>query len=265
MEKRSIIFLIITIFILGVIGLFFYDRIFLPEVTDPLLLKIKERGEIVIGTDATYPPMESIDENGNFIGMDIDIAKEIASDLNVRAVFKKIVWDEIFDSVREGEVDMIISSITITPERGEIMSFSVPYFNAGQVVVIKTDKEGMIKGVGDLQEYTVGVQKETTSEQEAKKYVGDPSLVKGYEDYDLAKKDLLAGEIDAIIIDYPAAIGMVVGEEDLKIVGEPFTQEFYGAAVQKGQKALVSQIDKTIRRLRGEGEFKKLEEKWLNQ
>jgi len=263
MAKRNVILMIIVILILGSSGFFLYNRLSKEEVEDPLLRKIKERGEIIIGTDATYPPMESIDQEGNFLGMDIDIAKEIAFDLGVKPKFKNIIWEELFDAVRNGTVDIIISAITITPERAEIMSFSDPYFNAGQVIVIRINKKEIIKGVEDLREYKVGVQVETTSEKEAKEHTADPSLVKSYENYELAKEYLLKGEIDAIIIDYPAAVGMVSKEKDLEIVGWPFTQEFYGVATQKDQKVLISQINETIRRLKKEEELKRLEKKWL--
>ena len=263
MAKRNIILLLILLILIGV-GAFLYKELVKEEIKDPLLKKIKERGEIIIGTDATYPPMESIDEAGNFFGMDIDIAKEIASDLKVQLRFENIIWEELFNAVRESQVDMIISSITITRERAETMSFSDPYFNAGQVIVIRKDKQEIIKGLEDLSGYSLGVQIETTSEKEAQKYT-TPTLVKSYENYELAKEELLTEEIDAIIIDYPAAVGMVAGEEDLQIIGEPFTQEFYGIATSKNQTVLISYINGTIRRLKREGVLKSLEEKWLTQ
>ena len=227
--------------------------------------EIKKRGEIIIGTDATYPPMESLDEQGNFFGMDVDIAKEIASDLGVEAKFKNVIWEEIFGAVKNGEVDMIISAITITKERTEVLAFSDPYFNAGQVIVSTKNKEGIIKGPENLKEYKVGVQAGTTSEEEAKKYAANPSLVNTYENYDLAKEDLLEGKIDAIIIDYPAAVGMIAKEKRLQIAGGIFTQEFYGIATQKNQLELLLQINKSVRRLKQEGKLKTIEEKWLGQ
>lgn len=226
-------------------------------------LQVIKKGKLVVGTDATYPPMEYFDEAGNFAGMDIDIAKEIALDLGIQAEFRNIVWEGIFDTLLAGEVDILASSITITSERAQAMDFSDPYFNAGQVVMTMVDKAGGIKGVEDLAGKTIGVQAGTTSETEAKKYT-DPGLVMAFADYDLAKSALLNQVIDAIIIDYPAAIGMASGEEALKVVGEPFTQEFYGVAVQKGEKELLEEINKTIRRLKREGKLKELEEKWLS-
>lgn len=220
--------------------------------------------KLIVGTDATYPPMEYLDDVGNFVGLDIDIAKEIASDLGAEIEFRNIEWDKLiaFDALLAGEVHMLISAITITTERAETIDFSDPYFNAGQVVVTTTNKAAEIKGVEDLDGKKVGVQVDTTSEVEAKKYT-DPSLVKAFANYDLAESALLNGVIDAIIIDYPAAVGMVGGQATLQIIGEPFTQEFYGVAVKKGEEKLLAEINKTIRRLKQEGKLKELEEKWL--
>ena len=144
-----------------------------------------------------------------------------------------------------------------------MIDFSDPYFNAGQVVVTTADKADGIGGVEDLDGKKVGVQAGTTSEVEAKKYT-DPSLVSGFADYDLAKSALLNGVIDVIIIDYPAAFGVVSGEATLKIIGNPFTQEFYGVAVKKGEEKLLAEINKTIRRLKKEGKLGELEQKWLS-
>lgn len=263
MIKKSTILIIFTILISTII-LLNNDKSSLESVQDPFLKAIQNRGEIIIGTDATYPPMESIDEQGNFLGMDIDIANEIALDLDVKARFVNIAWEDIFDAVREGRVDIIISSITITSDRIRIMDFSDPYFNAGQVVIVKIGNQD-INRAQDLKNYNVGVQLGTTSEEEVKKYVSDPSFVKTYENYNLAKDDLLIGKIDAIVTDYPGAVGLTAQEESLEIVGQPFTQEFYGVVTQKGQQVLLSQINNTIRRLKIEGKLKVLEQKWLVQ
>lgn len=230
-------------------------------VFEELLVKKPLLENIIVGTDATYPPMEYLDGENNFVGMDMDIAKEIASDLGAEIEFRNIEWEKIFDALPAGTVHMLISSITITPERIQEMDFSDPYFNAGQIVVTTTDKATEIREVADLEGKKVGVQGETTSEEEAQKYTDQ---VRAFADYDLAKSALLEGEIDAIIIDYPAAIGMVSKEATLKISGEPFTQEFYGIAVKKGEEALLNEINKTIRRLKREGKLEELKLKWLS-
>jgi polar amino acid transport system substrate-binding protein len=266
MKKNIIILAILAIILIGSVSFNYFLRLrpLGQNVQDPLLKEIKTRGKIIIGTEAAYPPMESIDEKGDFVGMDIDIARKIALDLGIKGEFQNIPWDKLFDALKTKQVDMIISSITITTERAQTMDFSNPYFNAGQVVLTTIDKANTIKGLEALADKKIGVQIETTSETEAKKYT-DPSFVIAYENYDLAKEALLNGTIDAIIIDYPAAVGMISQEKSLKIVWGPFTQEFYGIAVRKDETRLLEEINKTLRKLKREGELKNLEEKWLTK
>jgi len=229
---------------------------------DPHVKAIKERGTIIIGTEASYPPMEFIDENGNFVGVDIDIAKEIAKNLRVEPEFKNIVWDELFDKLLAGEVDMLISSITILPERTEIMAFSDPYFNAGQVIIVKESRAIEIKNPDDLYNKRIGVQGNTTSDFEAQKYT---NKVVRYSTYQEAIEDLLAEKIDAIVIDYPAGIALVREIEGLVITGSPFTQEFYGVAVRKKDQALLSLINKTLADLKRTGKLQQIINNWVQQ
>ena len=231
------------------------------EAKDPTILRIKQAGKIVVGTAATYEPMEYVNDKGEIVGLDIDIAKEIASDLGVDLEIRDMEFDKLIDAVSKGEVDMIIAAITITQERAEKVSFSIPYFNAGQVIVVREENHD-IKGPEDLRGKRIGVEAGTTSEKEALKYT-DSSLVKSYESYDPLLADLKAGNIDALIIDYPAAKSAVRRVDGFKIVGNPFTDEFYGIAVRKGEQALLNEINKVITRLKQTGKLKELEDKWL--
>lgn len=228
------------------------------------LADIKNRGTLIVATDATYPPLESIDDKGGFFGLDIDIAKEIAADLGVKLVLRNILWDDIFQSLKNGEVDIVASSVTITPERAALFSFSDPYFNAGQVIVSTTDKRSILSSPQKLKGLRVGVQPDTTSSREAQKYT-DPALVFSYHDYKNAKEDLENGKIDALVMDYPAAVALVSNDKKIDIIGDIFTQEFYGIVAQKNQTALTDQINKTIRRLKQGGTIRNLEQKWLGR
>jgi polar amino acid transport system substrate-binding protein len=152
---------------------------------------------------------------------------------------------------------MIIAAITITTERAEQVLFSNAYLNAGQVIIVNEFNQN-ISIPDDLENKSVGVQSGTTSEAEALKYTNS-SLVKVYDHYLEARADLIAGEIDAIIIDYPAGLGLIKNISGLKIVGEPFTDELYGIAVKKGEQALKTEIDDLI----ASSEIKELEAKWF--
>ncbi|NJL93557.1 MAG: transporter substrate-binding domain-containing protein [Anaerolineae bacterium] len=87
---------------------------------------------IVIGTNAEYPPFESVDEDGNIVGFDIDLFTAIAEDAGLEIEFVNTRWDGIFTALAQGEFDVVISAATITPEREEEVNFTEPYFNAGQ-------------------------------------------------------------------------------------------------------------------------------------
>ena len=111
MTKKNILFLIVIILILLAILWLLWDLFRSPkpkEVLSPKMQEIKSRGEIIIGTNAAFPPMESFDEQGNLVGIDIEIAKRIAQDLGVRPKFQQVEWQDIFDSLLADNVDMII-------------------------------------------------------------------------------------------------------------------------------------------------------------
>lgn len=241
---------------------------FLPKKTIPEkevdlhLEKIKKTGRILIGTDATFPPFEFIDENGTIAGFDIDFGREIANFLGVTAEFKNIPWDDLFEALDRNEIDIVLAAVSITLERTEKMDFSIPYFNAGQVIVAKEEIAPFIQGISDLRGKKIGVQGGTTGEKEAKGLT-EPSLVIAFEDYQKTKEALLNGEIEAILVDFPTAAEMVKKEKSLLIIGEPFTQEFYGVVVKKGEKGLLEEVNRAIRSIKEKGSLRELEQKWL--
>lgn len=236
------------------------------ETEDPTLLRIQERGRLIVGSDIPYGVMEFYDESGNTVGIDYDIAYEIADYLEVELEFRNVGWDLLFDDVKSGEIDLAIAAITITPERAEEMLFSIPYFNGGQILIVDEDNEE-IQGVLDLSDKRIGVQLDSTSEIEAKKYVDENNLVLylGY-DFELVDEgmiyDLKSGEIDAIIIDYVAAIDIVNHEKELKIIGKPFTEEFYGIITAKENTVLIDEVNAVLRELKETGEMNEIINKW---
>jgi polar amino acid transport system substrate-binding protein len=218
--------------------------------------------KLVVGTDATYPPLEYANEQGQYVGFDMDLAAEIAKGLGVPLEVKNISFDKIFDSLKNGEVTMVISSVTITEERQKEFLFSAPYLNAGQVIVT-TQANNSIAIPEDLAEKKVGVQGDTTSQKEATRL---KAVVKVYPDYVPAKADLLTGKIDALIIDYPAAISLAQENEGkLKVVSQPFTNEFYGVVMVKGQEKLAEKVDDILADLKRSGRLSQIENTWFKR
>jgi ABC-type amino acid transport substrate-binding protein len=117
--------------------------------------------KIVVATDATWPPMEMVDENKNIVGFDIDLLTAAANAAGFVVEFKNTAWDGIFAGLEAGKYDAVISSVTITEERQKTMDFSTPYINAGQILVVKSDSTN-VTTLADLKGKTVGAQIGTT-------------------------------------------------------------------------------------------------------
>lgn len=218
---------------------------------------------IVVATDATWPPMEYVDENKDIVGYDIDLMNAIAEAAGLEIEFKNVAWDGIFAGLGAGEYDAIISSVTITEERQEKYDFSEPYINAGQIVVVGADSD--ITGPDALSGSTVGAQIGTTGAMEIENIEG--AELKEYDEIGLAFEDLVAGRIDAVVCDTPVAADFALQREEykavLKIVGEPFTDEYYGILVQQGNSELLDKINEGLKAVQAEGLDQAIEADWL--
>ncbi len=219
---------------------------------------------LVIATDATFPPMEMVDTNKAIVGFDIDLLTAAAKAGGFKVEFKNTAWDGIFGGLQGGKYDAIISSVTITDERKKDFDFSIPYVNAGQIIVVRTETTGMEK-LADFAGKTVAAQIGTTGAIEIDKV--KEVKMKVYDEIGLAFADLANGRIDAVVVDTPVAANYALQSADykgkLKIVGQPFTEEYYGVVVQKGNTKVLDLINKGLKAVIDSGEAKKIEAKWL--
>lgn len=223
--------------------------------------KLQTRKTVTFGTDATFPPMESTDPQGALIGYDIDLGTKIGQQMGVKVVFRNITWDDLFTALESNKVDAVISGVTITDERRQKYLFSDPYLNAGQVIVTNTS-DAVIHTVDDLRDKKVGVQKDTTNEKEALKYTS-PTKVLSYADFEEAAKALIAKKIDAVILDLPAAKGIIDKNPGLKIASDPFTSEYYGITFNKNNPALKEEVNDALTKLQQQGILTDLKHKWF--
>lgn len=222
-------------------------------------------GVITIATDATWPPMEYIDEDSNLVGFDIDLINAIAEEAGLTIELKNTAWDGIFAGLANGAYDAIISSVTITEERKGAMLFSDPYVNAGQVLIVKKEAAG-INGMDDMAGLKVGAQNGTTGDFAIEKY---PEIKRmAYDEIGLAVEDLMNGNIDGVVCDSITASDFVLNNENyasvLKVAGEPFTEEYLGIAVQKSKPELVEKINAGLAAVIASGKMDELVGKWLH-
>lgn len=176
------------------------------ETTDASDFNVENMTKLTIGVDDTYPPMEFRNEDMELVGFDIDFAKALGEELGVEVEFIPTAWDGIFAGLMSNKYDVIISSVSMTPERLQGFEFSNPYLANGQVIVVK-EGDDSINSVEDLAGKKVGVQFQTTADIAAtkQKETIDFELTQ-YDDIIQTFSDLKIGRLDAIVVDYAVAI-----------------------------------------------------------
>lgn len=250
---------------LVVIGAFLIAGVLFAGGAKEKAAKEGAKVKIVVATDATWPPMEYIDEKTKeIVGFDVDLMKEIAKAAGFDVEFKNTAWDGIFAGLAAGKYDAVMSSVTITEERKKEMDFSKPYINAGQVLIVRQETEG-VKTLEDMKGRTVGAQIGTTGSFEVEKVEGVE--LKTYDEIGLAFEDLINGRIDGVVADTPVAANFALQNPSykgkLKIVGEPFTEEYYGIAVKKGNRELLDMINRGLDEVLNTPTYDALVTKWL--
>lgn len=234
-----------------------------PQAAAPTGYPAEMVTKIQVATDATWPPFEFIDEaTKEIVGYDIDLFNAIAAKAGLEVEFVNTPFDPLLAGVGTCQFDAAISAITITDERKEQMLFSDPYINAGQIVVVQSSNTE-VKGKDDLVGKTVGAQLATTGEMEAKAIAN--TTVKPYDTIDLAFLDLINGQVDAVIADYPTAFGFIAKSPDkIMSVGDVFTDESYGIAVCNKKPEIVEKINAGLKAVIEDGTVAELETKWLS-
>ena len=210
-----------------------------------------------VGTDAAYAPFELQNEKGEIVGFSVDLLTAVAAKGGFEVKFVNTPWEGIFNSLQQGDRDLLISSITITDERRQTMDFSNPYFDAQQLIAVKGSSK--VAKFDDLKKLKVGVQTGTTGDEVVTKLLGKTSTnVKRFESTPLALKELEAGGVDAVVADNGVVIHYVANNPggSFKTVSDTsFTPEQYGIAVKKGNTELLEKINKGLAAIKADGSY----------
>lgn len=216
--------------------------------------------KLIVGTDATYAPMEYMDEKGNIIGIDIDIVNAIAEAAGFEVEYKNYGWEPLFPAVENGEVDFAVSSITITPEREQSFSFSDPYFVANQLILVPEDSD--IESFDDLADMRVAVQINTTGHIVVADLLGKTSSkIVAAETMPLAITEMINGNADAAVGDNAVIIDFQTNSPDVKlktVEDDSFEKEYYGLMVKKGNQEIVGLLNEGIDKIKANGKLKEI-------
>jgi ABC-type amino acid transport substrate-binding protein len=226
------------------------------------LARVRTAGQLRIGTDATYPPFASA-QGGEFSGFDIDLGRALARELGVTPVFVNASFDGIFPALQNGSFDVVLSAVTITPERRAVLLFSDPYIDAGQLLAVRKDRQD-IRGPADLSGKRVGVQINTTAQFDLEKRAG--VAVAKYNTIDLALLDLENGRIDAVVGDAPVLRYMTaLSFKGLKTAGDQFTDEKLGIVLARGSEDLRRAVNAALWKLEDSGEYARVYRQWFGE
>ena len=220
-------------------------------------------GEVVVGTNAEFPPFEYTDDDNNIIGYDIDIIKAVGKAAGLDIKIHNQSFDTLVEGLESGKLDGVISGMTITEARKEKVDFSEPYYDAAQVIVVLESTPGYEK-IEDIKGKIVGVQLGTTGAGMAEEVMGENnSNLRQFRKYNEVFTDLKFGRIDAVVVDLPVAQTYVKKLGGIRISSPKMSEEQYGIAVKKGNADLLNKINEGLKSIRESGEYDKITETWF--
>ena len=216
----------------------------------------EEGNTFTIATNAEFAPWEMVGEGGEYVGIDMDLARLIAEELGMELVIENVDFNSVVNMVVTGKADAAIAGLTITPEREEEVLFSIPYATAVQSVIVREGYEE-IATLDDLVGKIVGVQMSTTGDL----FVSDMEgvEVRQYSSGTNAAMDLAAGRVDAVMIDSAPAASIVSNIEGLVILeGIEMDEESYSIAFAKDNTELCEQVNAILEKLIEDGTVEEL-------
>lgn len=221
----------------------------------------ESEGKLIMATNATFPPYEFV-ENGEYEGIDIEIAGKIAEELNLELVIEDVEFGSIIAGVESGKYDMGMAGMTVTEERKESVNFSNTYAVAVQSVIVPAGSD--IKSIDDISSETkIGVQQDTTGDIYATDDYGDEAIVR-YKAGPDAVQALAAGKVDCVIIDNEPAKAYVAANDGLELLDSAYAEEEYAICIAKENDELLEKINAALDKLKADGTIDEIVSKYIS-
>lgn len=211
----------------------------------------KKSNELIMVTEAGFAPYEYY-ENGEIVGVDVDIAREIAKYLGKELVVKDIAFDSIINEVKTGKADFGAAGISYSDDRAKNVDFSINYSVSKQVVIVKNDS--IIKNINEISNKKIAVQLGSIADTYVTENYKDANIVR-QKKYLAAIEDLKTGKVDCVVMDELPASEIVASNDGIKILSGALTNDSYGMIVKKGNKELLDAINKVLENLKSEGKI----------
>ena len=254
----------LTVIAMVALTMSFFTAVSAPA--GPVLDRVVQKGELTVGTSGNQLPFSVTTKEGNIIGLDADLATLMANAMGVKVKFNTMPFSELLQALKAGKVDVVISGMTITPERNLKVAFVGPYFISGKSIIIPFEKAASLNSAADLNspDITLVVLKGSTSQDFVEKVVSKAKLITTG-DYNKALALVMQGKADAMVADYPfcAVSAYRYPEKKLATVDKPFTYEPLGIAVPANDPMLVNWVENFLMTLGGSGGLQMLTERWF--
>ena len=229
------------------------------------LEKILQSKELRVGFEAGYMPFEMTDKKGNFVGFDIDMAKEMAKAMGVKFVPINTAWDGIIPSLITNKFDIIMSGMTVTQERNLKVNFADPYIIVGQTILLNKKHEGVITSYKDLKDpkFIVTSKLGTTGEKAVKTKI-PKCTYKSFETETEAVLEVINGKADAYVYDQPnCVVNMAQQGAKLVFLDKPFTYEPLAWAVRRGDPDFINWLNNFLKQVQNDGRYERMYNKWI--
>jgi polar amino acid transport system substrate-binding protein len=236
-----------------------------PPDDSPTLQQIRARGELRVGLEAGYMPLEMIDKGGQMIGFDIDLARLMARKLGVQLKVVNQSWDGIIPALLTGKFDVLMGGMTVTPERAQRVAFCDPYLTIGQTVLMRAKLADRIRSYKDLDtpEFTV-ISKLGTSGAIATRANFHRAKLRTFDHEAEAVVEVRNGRADAFVYDLPFnAVIAAQYPQQIAHLKEPFTHEDLAWAVRQNDPALRAWLNEFLAGLKADGTYAALYRKWF--
>jgi polar amino acid transport system substrate-binding protein len=229
------------------------------------LNQIIKRGELRVGMELGYAPFEMKSKSGKIIGFDVDIAQSMADAMGVKLRLVAIDWNGMTPALLTEQFDIIMSGMTITPERNLWINFAQPYMTVGQTVLLKRALRHKVKKLKHLNKakYVVVTKSGTTAHAAAKQHLGKAEL-RLFDSEQAALQHVLDGKADAFVYDLPYnVVQFALNKKKLAFLSTPFTQERLGWGVRKGDPDFLNWLNHFLAQIQADGTYEEIRKRWF--
>ncbi|HTU02069.1 MAG TPA: transporter substrate-binding domain-containing protein [Candidatus Sulfotelmatobacter sp.] len=261
MRVRHLTLLLVLVLTIG------YAGTAIAAGVSPALDRILAKKELVVGTAGSMPPLNMTMKDGTIAGMEPDLARLLAGSLNVKLTLKPIPFPDLLAALESGQVDMVLSGMTITPERNTRVAFAGPYFASGKSILTNIDSVAKTRSSDQINtpDTTLVALKNSTSQLFVERLMPKAKLVLA-DSYDDAVAMVLDKKVQAMVADYPICQVSAVRYRDKGLVTlqEPLSYEPIGVALPPNDPLLLNLVQNVINSLERGGELKMLADGWFS-